>query len=79
MQETIARGEHILQTMSGAPPLVYFTLGALYHKIGDHKTAVTNLAYVLENQSADEAELYLPFTGTEELCKDPAEDRERTG
>jgi hypothetical protein len=29
LQETIARGERILQFMNGAPPLVYFTLGAL--------------------------------------------------
>lgn len=55
MQETISRGERILQTVNGAPPLVYFTLGALYHKIGDHKTAVRNLEYVLENEGADEA------------------------
>ena len=55
MQETISRGERILQTVNGAPPLVYFTLGALYNKIGDHKTAVKNLEYVLENQGADEA------------------------
>lgn len=55
MQETISRGERILRTVKGAPPLVYFTLGALYNKIGDHKTAVRNLEYVLENQGADEA------------------------
>lgn len=60
MQETIGRGERILQTISGAPPLVYFTLGALYHKTGDHKTAVTNLAYVLENENADEAHYIYP-------------------
>lgn len=55
MHEAISRGERILQTVNGAPPLVYFTLGALYNKIGDHKTAVTNLEYVLENESADES------------------------
>jgi hypothetical protein len=55
MHETISRGERILQTVNGAPPLVYFTLGALYNKIGDHKTAVKNLEFVLENQGADEA------------------------
>jgi hypothetical protein len=60
MQETIRRGERILQTVNGAPPLVYFTLGALYNKIGDHKTAVTNLEYVLENQGADEASYIYP-------------------
>jgi tetratricopeptide (TPR) repeat protein len=60
MQDTIARGEHVLQSMSGAPPLVYFGLGALYHKIGDHKAAVTNLAHVLENENADESHYIYP-------------------
>jgi hypothetical protein len=54
VQETIVRGERILQMMNGAPPLVYFALGALYNKIGDHKSAVNHLAYVLENEHADE-------------------------
>lgn len=54
VQETIARGERILQMMNGAPPLVYFTLGALYHKMGDHHSAVNHLAYILENENADE-------------------------
>lgn len=54
VQETIARGERILQFMNGAPPLVYFTLGALYNKIGDHRSAVNHLAYILENDNADE-------------------------
>lgn len=60
MQETIQRGEHILQAVNGAPPLVYFTLGALYNKVGDYKTAVTNLEYVLESQSAEEASYMHP-------------------
>jgi hypothetical protein len=60
MHETISRGERILQTVNGAPPLVYFTLGALYNKIGDHKTAVRNLEYVLENQNADEGAYIQP-------------------
>lgn len=54
VQETIKRGERILQFMNGAPPLVYFTLGSLYNKIGDHKSAVNHLAYVLENDNAEE-------------------------
>jgi hypothetical protein len=54
VQEVIARGERILQMMNGAPPLVYFTLGALYNKVGDHKSAVNHLAYILENENADE-------------------------
>jgi hypothetical protein len=60
MQETISRGERVLQKMSGAPPLVYFTLGALYHKIGDHKTAVTNLSHVIEHENSDESNYIYP-------------------
>ncbi|MGI8494281.1 MAG: hypothetical protein ACR2L1_03070 [Pyrinomonadaceae bacterium] len=54
VQDTIGRGERILQMMNGAPPLVYFTLGALYNKIGEHKSAVNHLAYILENETSDE-------------------------
>lgn len=54
VQEIVARGELILQRMNGAPPLVYFTLGALYNKVGNHKAAVNHLAYVLENEFSDE-------------------------
>lgn len=60
VQEVINRGERILQLMNGAPPLVYFTLGALYNKIGDHKSAVNHLAYVVENENADEAAFNYP-------------------
>lgn len=60
LQEIINRGENILQSMNGAPPLVYFTLGALYHKIGDHKTAINHLAYVVENQNSDESTYAYP-------------------
>ena len=54
LQDIIGRGERIVQTMNGAPPLVYFTLGALYNRIGDHKSAVSHLSYILENEGADE-------------------------
>ena len=46
--------------MNGAPPLVYFTLGALYNKIGDYKSAVNHLSYVLENENADEQTYLYP-------------------
>src|SRR5260221_1911530 len=52
MKEVVGRGEKIVRSMIGAPPLVYFTLGALYNKIGDHSAAVNNLSYVVENESA---------------------------
>ena len=54
IQEVIGRGERILRAINGAPPLVFFTLGALYHKAGDYKSAVNNLSYVLENENSDE-------------------------
>ena len=60
MQEVITRGERILQFMNGAPPLVYFTLGALYNKAGDHKSAINHLAYVVENDTADESNYVYP-------------------
>ncbi|MEK7723910.1 MAG: hypothetical protein AAB336_06145 [Acidobacteriota bacterium] len=55
IQEVILNGEVILQRMNGAPPLVYFALGALYNKIGNHKAAVNHLGYVLENDISDES------------------------
>lgn len=55
VQEVIQKGEQILQAMHGSPPLVYFTLGALYHKIGNYEAAVNNLTYVIENDSSDES------------------------
>ena len=55
IQEVIERGERILQTMEAAPPLVYFTLGALYHKAGNYKSAVNHLAFVSENEHSDES------------------------
>lgn len=60
LRETAERGEAILQRMSGAPPLLHFTLGALYNKIGDHKSAVRHLSYVEENDSANELAFVYP-------------------
>lgn len=60
IKEAILRGEAILHRMSGAPPLVYFTLGALYNKIGDHKAAVNNLSYIVENEDSDESRFAFP-------------------
>lgn len=60
IHEVVHRGERILQSMSGAPPLVYFTLGALYNKIGDHKSAVHHLGYVLENDGSKESTYMYP-------------------
>ena len=60
VKDVIARGEQILQSMPGAPPLVYFTLGALYNKLGDHRSAIRHLSFVVENDKADEKAVMYP-------------------
>lgn len=55
VNRVIAEGERVLQMMADPPPLVYFTLGALYHRAGDHEAAAEHLAYVLEEEGGDEA------------------------
>jgi len=58
--EVIERGEHILRSMSDPPPLVYFSLGALYHKAGDHEAATEHLSYIVENDLSDERHRLAP-------------------
>lgn len=60
INEAIKRGEDIVRRMSGAPPLLYFALGALQNKAGDHKAAISNLAFVVENKSSDESSFAFP-------------------
>lgn len=60
VQEVISRGEGVLRDMHGAPPLVYFALGALYNKIGNHENAVRHLTYVVEDGNADESSYVHP-------------------
>ena len=60
VQEVINRGERILQLMTTAPPLVYFTLGALYNRVGDYKSAVNHLSYIIENDQSDEKTYVYP-------------------
>lgn len=60
LKDSITRGETILNRMSGAPPLVYFALGALYHKIGDHQSAVNCLSQVVENETSNESAYVYP-------------------
>jgi hypothetical protein len=52
--QVIGEGERVLHLMPDPPPLVYFTLGALYHRAGDHDTAADHLAYVTEDERGDE-------------------------
>jgi hypothetical protein len=60
LNEVIRRGEEIVRRMRSAPPLVHFTLGALQNKVGNHKAAIRNLTYVVENASSDEKSFVSP-------------------
>jgi hypothetical protein len=60
IQEAIGRGETIARSMSSAPPLVYFALGALYQKLGDHALAVKNLERVVDPAGSDESAIVFP-------------------
>src|ERR1041384_4471138 len=60
IREVIEQGETILHTMKDAPPLVYYTLGALYQQAGDASEAAEHLAYVVENEAAGERHLVAP-------------------
>lgn len=58
--EVIERGEHLLHSMTDPPPLVYFALGALYYKAGDHEAAADHLSYIVENDLSDERHRHTP-------------------
>jgi hypothetical protein len=58
--EVIERGERILHSMTDPPPLVYFSLGALYYKAGDHEAAAEHLSYIVENDLSDERHRLAP-------------------
>jgi len=60
IKEATIRGENLLRTMPTAPPLVHFSLGALYQRLGDHASAAKHLADAVENQSADEMTIVFP-------------------
>lgn len=58
--EVIEQGECLLETMPDAPPLNYFAIGALYHRLGNHKATVEYLSRLVEDESYDEAHLTAP-------------------
>lgn len=60
IQETIQRGESIVRSMSAAPPLVHFALGALYQKLDDHSTAVKYLSHVFGESVPTESAIVYP-------------------
>ena len=60
VNRVIAEGERVLHMMADPPPLVYFTLGALYHRAGDHEAAAEHLSYIVENDLSDERHRLAP-------------------
>lgn len=62
INNVIGDGERVLHMMSDPPPLVYFTLGALHHRAGDHEAATEHLSYVLEDERGDEHARTRPST-----------------
>jgi hypothetical protein len=52
--EVIEHGESLLEMMPDPPPLSYFGLGALHHRLGNHQAAVEYLSHVAEDEHYDE-------------------------
>ncbi len=58
--EVISQGDAVLHTMKDPPPLVYFALGALHHRVHEYESAVEHLSYVVENDAGNEHSRYAP-------------------
>lgn len=69
IKEAITRGEALLKSMTAAPPLVHFALGALYQRIEDHSSAVRHLAVVVDDSSSDESAIMFPTKGLREYVR----------
>jgi len=52
--EVIEHGENLLDIIPDPPPLSYYTLGALYHRLGNKKATVEYLSRVVEDEHCDE-------------------------
>ncbi len=67
IQEAISKGEQILKIFPGmAPPLLYFAIGALYYKLGDHRLAEDYLSRIVEKSEFNELAYMTP---SEEMRK----------
>ncbi len=68
IREVIAKGEAVVKAMSAPPPLVYFGLGALSRKLGDHSAAVRYLSQVVEAEG-DESNVVFPSRDLREYVR----------
>jgi hypothetical protein len=57
--EVIEHGESMLEIMPDPPPLNFYTLGALYHRLGNHQATVEYLSRVVEDQLCEESEQHV--------------------
>ena len=60
INDVIGEGERITHLMPDPPPLVYFALGALYNRAGEHDSAAEHLSYVLEDERGSEDHRFTP-------------------
>ena len=58
--EVIEHGESLLEIMPDPPPLNYYALGALYHRLGNHQASVDYLSRVTEDEHNDETHRIAP-------------------
>jgi len=58
--EVIEHGESLLEIMPDPPPLNYYALGALYHRLGNHQASVEYLSRITEDEHNDETHRTTP-------------------
>jgi tetratricopeptide (TPR) repeat protein len=58
--EVIEHGENLLEIMPDPPPLIYYTLGALYQRLGNHEAAVEYLSRLNEDELCNETHRTAP-------------------
>jgi uncharacterized protein (UPF0335 family) len=58
--EVIDAGERVMLSLPDPPPLNRFTLGALYHRVGEFEFAVDHLSKVIEDSLSDEVHQTTP-------------------
>ena len=58
--EVIEHGESLLELMPDPPPLSYYALGALYHRLGNHQATIDYLSRVTEDELYNETHLTAP-------------------
>ena len=58
--EAIEHGESVLDIMPDPPPLSYYALGALYHRLGNHQATVEYLSRVIEDEQCEETHRTTP-------------------